>query len=44
MGADAYLRGGAGDFLRDAQAAAPVGGFDFVGGNVAGGAEIFAAG
>jgi len=44
MRADAYLRGGASDCLRDAQAAAPICRLDFVCGNVAGGAEIFAAG
>ena len=44
MGADAYLSYRLGDFLRDAQLASPVGGFDFVCGDAAGWAEIFAAG
>ena len=44
MGADAYLRYRLGDFLRDAELASPVGGFDFVCGDAAGWAEIFAAG
>lgn len=44
MGADADLLRGAGEMLRDAQAAAPGSGFDFLRRNVAGRAEILAAG